>query len=130
MTTGKTITLIIWTFVGKVMSLLFDMQSRFVIAFLQRSKHLIVSGLQSLSIVIYIYIYMCNRILFCHKKEKISPFVVVWMDLVYIMLSEINQTEKDKYNLISVISGILKNNNKQTLKNIDTKKAHTQKSSS
>ena len=52
------------------------------------------------------------------------------MDLVYIMLIEINQTEKDKYNLISVISGILKNNNKQTLKNIDTKKAHTQKSSS
>ena len=73
---------------------------------------------------------MCNRILFCHKKEKNLPFVIAWMDLVYIMLSEINQTEKDKYNLISVISGILKNNNKQTLKNIDTKKAHTQKSSS
>ena len=76
MTTGKTITLIIWTFVGKVMSLLSDMQSRFVIAFLQRSKHLIISGLQSLSIVIYIYIYICvcvcvcNRILFCYKKEK------------------------------------------------------------
>ena len=52
------------------------------------------------------------------------------MDLVYIMLSEISQTEKDKYNLIFVISGILKNNNKQTLKNIDTKKTHTQKSSS
>ena len=48
------------------------------------------------------------------------------MDLVYIMLSEISQTEKDKYNLIFVISGILKNNNKQTLKNKDTKKnTHT-----
>ena len=62
-TTGKTfIALIIWTFVGKVMSLLFDTQSRFVIAFLQRSKHLIISGLQSLSIVIYIYIYIHTHI--------------------------------------------------------------------
>ena len=40
MTTGKTIILIIWTFVGKVMSLLFNMLSRFAIAFLPRSKHL------------------------------------------------------------------------------------------
>ena len=39
MTTGKTITLTRWTFVGKVMSLLFNMLSRFVIAFLPRSKH-------------------------------------------------------------------------------------------
>ena len=38
-TTGKTIALTIWTFVGKVMSLLFNMLSRFVIAFLPRSKH-------------------------------------------------------------------------------------------
>ena len=40
MTTGKTIALTIWTIVGKVMSLLFNMLSRFVIAFLPRSKHL------------------------------------------------------------------------------------------
>ena len=40
MTTGKTVSLTRWTFVGKVMSLLFDMLSRFVIAFLLRSKHL------------------------------------------------------------------------------------------
>ena len=40
MTTGKTITLTIWTFVGKVMSLLFNTLSRFVIAFLPRSMHL------------------------------------------------------------------------------------------
>ena len=38
MTTGKTIAVTIWTFVGKVMSLLFDMLSRFLIAFLPRSK--------------------------------------------------------------------------------------------
>ena len=47
MTTGKTIALIIWTFVGKVMSLLFTTLSRFVIAFLPRSKYLLISWLQS-----------------------------------------------------------------------------------
>ena len=47
MTTGKTITLTIQTFVGKVMSLLFSMLCRFVIAFLPRSKHLLISWLQS-----------------------------------------------------------------------------------
>ena len=43
-TTGKTIALTIWTFVGKVMSLLFNMLSRLVIAFLLQSKHLLISG--------------------------------------------------------------------------------------
>ena len=52
MTTGKTIALTRWTFVGKVMSLLFNMLSRFVIAFLPRSKHLLISWLQSPSAVI------------------------------------------------------------------------------
>ena len=52
MTTGKTITLAIQTFVGKGMSLLFNMLSRFVIAFLLKSKHLLISWLQSLSAVI------------------------------------------------------------------------------
>ena len=51
-TTGKTIAPTIWTFVGKVMSLLFHIVSRFVIAFLPRSKHLLISWLQSLSTVI------------------------------------------------------------------------------
>ena len=52
MTPGKTIALIRWTFVGKVISLFFDMLSRFVIAFLPRSKRLLISWLQSLSAVI------------------------------------------------------------------------------
>ena len=52
MTTGKTITLAIWTFVGKVMSLLFNTLSRFVTALLPRSKHLLILWLQSLSAVI------------------------------------------------------------------------------
>ena len=47
MTTGKTISLTRWTFVDKVMSLLFNMLSRFLIAFLPRSKHLLISWLQS-----------------------------------------------------------------------------------
>ena len=51
MTTGKIIALTRWTYVGKVMSLLFDMLSRFVIAFLPRSKHLLISWLQSPSAV-------------------------------------------------------------------------------
>ena len=52
MTTGKTTGLTRQTFVGKVMSLLFNMLSRFVIAFLSRSKHLLISRLQSPSAVI------------------------------------------------------------------------------
>ena len=52
MTTGKTIALKRWTFVGKVMSLLFNMLSRLVITFLPRSKYLLISWLQSLSEVI------------------------------------------------------------------------------
>ena len=52
MTAGKTIALTRWTFVGKVMSLLFNMLSRLVITFLPRSKHLLISWLQSPSAVI------------------------------------------------------------------------------
>ena len=52
MTTGKTIALTRWTFVGKVMSLLFNMLSRLVITFLPRGKHLFISWLQSPSAVI------------------------------------------------------------------------------
>ena len=51
-TTGKTIALTRWTFVGKVMSLLFNMLSRFVVVFLPRSKRLLISWLQSPSAVI------------------------------------------------------------------------------
>ena len=52
MNTGKTIALTRWTFVGKVTSLLFNMPSRLVITFLSRSKHLLISWLQSPSAVI------------------------------------------------------------------------------
>ena len=52
MTTGKTIAFTRRTFVGKIMSLLLNMLSRLVIAFLPRSKHLLISWLQSPSSVI------------------------------------------------------------------------------
>ena len=52
MTTGKTIALTRWTFVSKVMSLLFNILSGFLIAFLPKSKCLLISWLQSLSTVI------------------------------------------------------------------------------
>ena len=52
MTTGKTIALTRWTFIDKVMSLLFNMLSRLVITFLPRIKHLLISWLQSPSAVI------------------------------------------------------------------------------
>ena len=52
MTTGKIIALTSQTFVGQVMSLLFNMLSRLVITFLPRSKHLLISWLQSPSAVI------------------------------------------------------------------------------
>ena len=52
MTTRKTIALIIWTFVGKVMSLLFNMLSNLIITFLPRSKHPLNSSLQSLFAII------------------------------------------------------------------------------
>ena len=52
MTTGKTIALTRWTFVGKIMSLLFNMLSRLIIVFLPRRKRLLISWLQSTSAVI------------------------------------------------------------------------------
>ena len=43
------------------------------------------------------------------KKNGIMPFAATWMDLEVIILSEINQTKKDKYHMISLICGTLKN---------------------
>ena len=60
MTTGKTIALTRWTFVGKVMSLLFNMLSRLVITFLPRSKRLLISRLQSHLVSIRIQLTLCD----------------------------------------------------------------------
>ena len=67
MTTGKTIALTRWIFVGKVMSLLFNMLSRLVITFLPRSKRLLISWLQSPSAVIL----EPPKI----KSDTVSPFL-------------------------------------------------------
>ena len=67
MTTGKTIALTRWTFVGKIMSLLFNLFSRLVITFLPRSKCLLISWLQSPSAVnLESIIIVCQFPLFFH----------------------------------------------------------------
>ena len=75
MITGKTIALIIWTFVSKVMPLLLNMLSRFVIAFLPRSKHLLISWLQSPSAVIFGA--QENKVCHCFH---FFPSYVLWSD--------------------------------------------------
>ena len=72
MTAGKTIAVTRRTFVGKVMSLLFNMLSRFVIAFLPRSKHLLISWLQSPSAVIL----EPNKIV-CPFEQVFTAFTVM-----------------------------------------------------
>ena len=70
MTTGKTVALTIWTFVGQVMSLLFNMLSRFVIDFLPRSKHLLEKMVQNKR-----YESLCSQDMLQHEtpKENCSP---------------------------------------------------------
>ena len=50
--------------------------------------------------------YIYNEILLGHQKHEILPFATTWMDLENIVLSEVSQTEKDKYHIISLICGI------------------------
>ena len=51
-------------------------------------------------------VYLCDRILLSHKKNEILPLATTWMNLKGIMLSEITQTKKYKYLVISLISQI------------------------
>ena len=81
MTTGKTIALTRWTFVGKVMSLLFNILSRLVITFLPRSKHLLISWLQSPFVVIlepkkikYLTVTLFPHLLFAMKWWDQMPW--------------------------------------------------------
>ena len=85
MTTGKTIALTRWTFVGKIKSLLFNMLSRLVITFLPRSKHLLISWLQSPSTVILEPRKIKSATVslsICH--EVMGPDIMI---LVFFMLS-------------------------------------------
>ena len=74
MTTGKTTALIRWRFVGKVMSLLFNMLSRLVIAFLPRSNRLLISWLQSPSAVIA---HNQNHVVFFFHTTAASTILVL-----------------------------------------------------
>ena len=85
MTTGKTMTLAIWIFVGKMRSLLFHTLARFVIAYLSRSKYLLISCLQSQSTVI-LESRKINSVtspifphLFAMKWWDWMPWLVFWM---------------------------------------------------
>ena len=74
MTTGKTIALIRWAFVGKVVSLLFNMLSRLVIAFLQRSKCLLTWGLNGILFLksYYLFIFGCARSLWLSRLSPVG----------------------------------------------------------
>ena len=83
MTTGTNIALTIWAFVGKVMSLLFNTLSRLVIAFLPRSKHLLISWLQSPSAVI-----LEPREIKCLTVSTVSPSIcheVMGLDVMILV---------------------------------------------
>ena len=93
MTTGKTTALTRWTFVGKVMSLLLNILSKLVITFLLRSKHLIISWLQSPSVVILEPRKIKSAIVstsICH--EVMGPDAVI---LVFWMLSWLFTSSKN-----------------------------------
>ena len=51
-------------------------------------------------------VHIYNGILLSHKKNKIIPFAATWMDLEIIILGDINQREKDEYNMRSFTFGI------------------------
>ena len=90
MTTGKTISLIRWTFIGKVMSLLFNMLSSLVIIFLPKSKHLLISCLQTPCAVILepkkiksVTVSIVSPCI-CHE---VSGFYCVWLASCNVVLS-------------------------------------------
>ena len=51
-------------------------------------------------------VHICSGRLLSHKKNKIMPFAVTWVDLEIVILSEVSQTQKDKYHLLSLTCGI------------------------
>ena len=89
MTTRKTIALTRWTFVGKVMSLLFNMLSRLIIAFLSRCKHLLISWLQSPSAVILeprkikSLTVSIVSLAICHEVMQLDAMILVFLDVEF-----------------------------------------------
>ena len=93
MTTGKTMALTIWTFVIKMMSLVFNMLSRFVIIFLPKSKSLLISWLQSLSAVVLepkkiksVTVSIVSPSIYHEVMEPDAMTLVFWMLRVFFFL--------------------------------------------
>ena len=87
MTTGKTIALTVWTFFGKVMSLLLNVLFIFFIAFLPRSKHLLISWLQSPSTVFLEPKKIVHHCFYCLPIYLPWDDGTGWHDLVFWILS-------------------------------------------
>ena len=110
MATGKTITLTRWTFVGKVMSLLFNMLSRLVIAFLPRSKRLLISRLQSPSAgILFVSHLVMSECLQSHGLQpawRLCPWNSPGKDIgwVAISCSVILEPKKIKSLTVSIVS--------------------------
>ena len=98
MTTGKTIALTWWTFVGKVVSLLFNMLSRLVIVFLPRSKGLLISWLQSPSAGIL----EPKKIKVCHCFHCF-PIYLPWSDGTEWSHKELDMTERLNNNMYMIL---------------------------
>ena len=84
MTTGKTIALTVWTFISKVMSLVFNTLSRFVISFLSRSKDLLISWLQSPSAVIFFFPMVAAPIYISTDSERVFAFLHTLSSICYL----------------------------------------------
>ena len=72
MATGKAIALTVWTFISKVMSVLFNTLSRFIVAFLPRSHNLLIPWLQSLSAVMLVFVPVSGDVYFDHLIKVVS----------------------------------------------------------
>ena len=78
MTTGKTIALTRQTFVGKLMFLLFNMLSRFVIAFLPKSKHILISWVDANNVYFNLECYKAKLVMLIVKWNKDSLSLLSW----------------------------------------------------
>ena len=60
-------------------------------------------------------VHIDNEILLSHRKNEMRPLVAIWMDLEIILLSEVNQTEKEKFHVISLYVESKKNDTNELI---------------